>query len=594
MLPHADIDLNWKRSLTEWCRRLVGLFPFQISQPTSMSKQSWNAPVTVTMGQRVRSPGFWIEVCLIFGVLWLYAGQLTPSVNETHYLTKAKHFWNPSWCPNDLFLGSSYSHYLFYLTTGWLTLLFSLDAYAWIGRILCWAGFAVGWYLLVQVFSSRPGRALIGIVIFLVLMDRFHMAGEWAIGGFEAKSISYVFALFALEKYFRGKWNSFWPWIGCACGFHVLVGGWILIGLVTGSLLAALRRHWGQSASTGDETIMKFPGVPMVCFLLLFALGALPPIIQQAQASPAINQMAFQIYVHERLPHHLLFGGFATSQVGRFALLCLIWFCFAWFLRKIPQVRLLNWFCTASLLITLAGLLLSGLAEAGKAEQGELSDWATGWLRFYWFRLSDFSIPLGISIMCVTVLPALPGRESDRVHRAGQLVSIASLLMILLVGLWIFVAKWDDPRSAADRASLPTYEDDRKRTVETQVNWQKACDWIRQNTPANAVFITPNDQQTFKWFAQRSEVVNWKDIPQNGEATLEWKRRIDSIYRIQRLYASGLLSFENPEQLGSLFGADYLLIEQSAVDALPSPTGLKQVYPVDPQRKSTYVVFQLQ
>ena len=47
-----------------------------------------------------------------------------------------------------------------------------------------------------------------------------------------------------------------------------------------------------------------------------------------------------------------------------------IWFCFAWFLRKIPQVRLLNWFCTASLLITLAGLLLSGLAEAGKAEQG--------------------------------------------------------------------------------------------------------------------------------------------------------------------------------------------------------------------------------
>ncbi|MCH2181428.1 MAG: hypothetical protein MK108_05430, partial [Mariniblastus sp.] len=228
MLPHADIDLNWKRSLTEWWRQVRGFFPFQISQATAPARRPEDVVAPVPLSQQLRSPRFYLEVGLVFGILLLYAGQVAPSVNETHYLTKAKHFWDPSWCPHDLFLGSSFSHYLFYLSTGWLTLFFSLDTYAWIGRIICWAGFSVGWYQLVQLFSHRPGRAFLGILLFLLLMDRFHLAGEWAIGGFEAKSISYVLLLFALEKYFRNQWKTFWPLIGAACAFHVLVGGWVL------------------------------------------------------------------------------------------------------------------------------------------------------------------------------------------------------------------------------------------------------------------------------------------------------------------------------------------------------------------------------
>ena len=56
----------------------------------------------------------------------MFAGQIPPDVNESHYLPKAKHFWDPTWCAGDLFLGSSFSHWLFYVTTGWLTRFLSL------------------------------------------------------------------------------------------------------------------------------------------------------------------------------------------------------------------------------------------------------------------------------------------------------------------------------------------------------------------------------------------------------------------------------------------------------------------------------------
>ena len=42
-----------------------------------------------------------------------------PAVNEPHYLSKAKHYWNPNWCRGDFFLESSNTHLVFYQTFGW-------------------------------------------------------------------------------------------------------------------------------------------------------------------------------------------------------------------------------------------------------------------------------------------------------------------------------------------------------------------------------------------------------------------------------------------------------------------------------------------
>ena len=85
----------------------------------------------------------YFELPAIFIVFALYAGWPIPDVNEAHYLSKAKHYWNPDWCRGDQFLESADAHQVFYWTFGWVTLFVPLPVVAAIGRCLTW--FLLAW-----------------------------------------------------------------------------------------------------------------------------------------------------------------------------------------------------------------------------------------------------------------------------------------------------------------------------------------------------------------------------------------------------------------------------------------------------------------
>ena len=142
--------------------------------------------------------------------------------------------------------------------------------------------------------------------------------------------------------------------------------------------------------------------------------------------------------------------------------------------------------------------------------------------------------------------------------------------------------------------------------IEAEINWVKTCDWIRDNTPPDALFVTPLNQQTFKWYAQRSEVASRKDMPQDAKSILPWLERLSVLFSIgpdESRAESGLNQAEIPWEYRPLlfreslpFGANYLVIEQRWVNEFqryqPLPPFLKQVYPLAEDRKSTFVVFQ--
>ena len=132
----------------------------------------------------------WGEVAMIVVVFFVYAGWPAPDVNEAHYLSKAKHYWDPSWCAGDFFLESSDAHSVFYWSFGWLTLLFSLPTVAWIGRLVTWTLLAIGWYRLLRAIMPQRGAALLSAAISVCLIHRCHMAGEWLIDGVKAKSFT--------------------------------------------------------------------------------------------------------------------------------------------------------------------------------------------------------------------------------------------------------------------------------------------------------------------------------------------------------------------------------------------------------------------
>ena len=175
-------------------------------------------------------------------MFFVAGGAPAPHVNETHYLLKAKHYWDPSFCPGDLFLDSADAHLAFYWTVGWLTKWLSLAATAWVGRVAAWALLAVGWMRLSRAVTPRAWAAPLTALVWIVLVDNCDFAGEWVVGGLigkggvEGKCFAYGFVLFGLAALAAGRWTTPWIWFGAAAAMHVLVGGWaVLAGLASGS-----------------------------------------------------------------------------------------------------------------------------------------------------------------------------------------------------------------------------------------------------------------------------------------------------------------------------------------------------------------------
>ena len=151
------------------------------------------------------------EVLLIFAVFFLHGAYGVPDSNEAHYLTKAKHYWDSDWAAGDVFLESADAHQVFYWTFGWLTLWLSLEQTAWVGRVATWLLLAWGWQRLSMAAVSRRWIAVLTAAVFVGLNENAHMAGEWVVGGIEAKGFAYALVFFALEQLVRGRWALPFP-----------------------------------------------------------------------------------------------------------------------------------------------------------------------------------------------------------------------------------------------------------------------------------------------------------------------------------------------------------------------------------------------
>src|SRR5207248_10530786 len=171
------------------------------------------------------------EVGWIFLIFFLLAGSLPPDVGESHYLVKAKHYWQPSWCAGDFFLESRDAHALFYWTLGWVTRFCSPTATAWIGRAVTWLLLAWSWQRLSWAVVPRPLASLLSVGLMLAFLKHGNLAGEWIVGGVEAKGFAYVLVFLALEAIVHDRWRAALGLTGAAGAFHVLVGGWTAVAI---------------------------------------------------------------------------------------------------------------------------------------------------------------------------------------------------------------------------------------------------------------------------------------------------------------------------------------------------------------------------
>jgi hypothetical protein len=274
-----------------------------------------------------------------------------------------------------------------------------------------------------------------------------------------------------------------------------------------------------------------------------------------ADASSQIVAEANQIYVYQRLSHHLLPQTFAPDMVLKHLLLIAMLACL-WMTapRGEGRYRLLSFAVGAVLIAAVGGLI--ALTAAGRPEL------SASLLRYYWFRLSDAVVPLGVALGIVGWLVATARLRPLRT--SWGLGIVAGIAGLHLAGY------------AIDRLVPTRPRADKENKVADYVGWRHVTDWVAKHTPDDALFLTPRAQQTFNWHTGRSEVVTWKNIPQDATGIVEWWARLNDIYGAepgdgQETWHDSLAEMpsERLQELAGKYGFKYLVAEVEPPLPLP-------------------------
>lgn len=443
------------------------------------------------------------EIAAVAIVFAAAAAWPVPDVNEAVYLTKARHAADPAWAAGDFFLETPDAHGVFYLLVGPLAVILPLEQAAWVGRVLGWLAVAIGFrHAIVPVVATTWGR-IIAAAVFSLALRHTTMAGEWVLGGCEAKVFAWAFVLGGIGEWLCGRFPTAWLLCGAAAAWHPIVGGWAIVALV----LAGLSQWWQQSKSW--QVPGAWQAAALVGGVALAAAGVIPALGLSAGVDPATRAAAAKIYVVERLNHHLLLRTFAEAFVARHLLAVAVW----WILNRLapPSAarQRLTAFTLGALAISVTGVVVSLLEIAAPTA-------ALGLLRFYWFRLADVIVPLVLAATAAAVLE--DDASSTRAFGLAPRPLRLTAAILLVLDLAAQSAHWPLPGRPPLAARADAKVD--------PGGWADICLWVRSHTPADACFLTPRGSASFTWRTDRREVVAWKNSPQDAAALVAWRARI--------------------------------------------------------------------
>ncbi len=432
-----------------------------------------------------------------------------PSVNEPHYLCKAKHFSDPTWCARDLFLASADAHVAFYAVFGRAARLFSFAQMAWIGRLLMLGAIAASWVRLVGRIVPGKWPAIGSTCVFLALQATGNLSGEWLIGGLEAKGFSYAALLWAIVAACDGRWGIAGIAAGVAISIHPVIGVWGLVALIAAWLTTRISRP-GQGVPDEIAGLTQRSHSWLACVIpfcvvhLVVSSGLIPALAMLANRPSADEaRRADEIQVFYRLPHHLDPAKFSKIAATAYAAMLIGWLL----MRRLTSANAAERFFARFVLATAAiagGGLVVGL-------------WlrSPGLMKFYPFRLFDLFLPMAVSITTACLIERALHAVSERPTAGGRIPWNALGRGMAVVALaWGVIAP-----GRVENASRWPHED--------WVEFVDACRWIEANTPRDALYLTPMYNVGFKWYAQRAEYVTWKDCPQDAANLLQWKERVD-------------------------------------------------------------------
>ncbi len=455
----------------------------------------------------MRLCSFFVVAALFFTAALLNSS--IPGVGEPHYLSKAKAFAQPDWCSRDFFLTSSNAHYVFYVLVGPLTRIVSLESVALIGRGLQFLMLACGWTMLGRTIGLDCRRQIMSAAIFTVLTMLGNFSGEWILGGFESKVPAWSLCLMTMHFWIRSqlqpRHQSFdvikaGVCCGLACALHPVVGIWMSICIGMAALADIIR---GRIVSDGSLTSLRQLAV-FSCVAIIFALPGLLPalrLLSDASLPEPQRELANFYQVFWRLKHHLDPMEFTIQQ---WIYTCLsgvvIWKLAGRLTPDQAAMRFVVRIVLGSAVIAAVGVMIG--FHIGEAKKIVHWEWRASLLKFYPFRMIDGFLPMLAAWLLASVYkPPISFRTN-----------VAAIGMAL-------VAAWVTSAAAPPGYTRAQFDE-----------WKNACRWIKENTPQDALILTPRESFAFKWYADRAEYVCYKDCPQDAAGILEWNTRLWNLH----------------------------------------------------------------
>lgn len=419
----------------------------------------------------------WLNFAFVLACIFLLKARPVPDVNEFVYLLLPVRQWDPSFLQNDWTFAVPWSsHLVFNVTAGLFTRVWPLEAVGWAGRAACWSLITLALLRIGRLLRIPLWAASLAIVLWLV-RNQSLVAFEWIIGGFEAKTVAYIFLLWGLDWFLQEKDNRAAAFFGLAFSFHPVVGFWG--GLAAGCALLALKYPWKKLAAAAG----------------LMALSALPgalPLLMSGEGR-GIPPDGLRFYVLTSMPFHLDPFSWSPPAIALlYALLALSWL----FVRKDEDraVRFLFFFQLA-----LGGFFTLGLLARAAENYSALLIMPC--------RLFPVLTPL---FFLFHLARAYRYRLTPGLKRFVQVAGVLALFSLHPAGTFYWQAKL-------------TYRSWHPRPDGAR----DAFRWLAENTPNGTIVILPPWRRDTFYLSRRAQIANWNAPAVDRLA--EWRARIEAM-----------------------------------------------------------------
>jgi hypothetical protein len=287
-------------------------------------------------------------VALIVVVLSIFYIGFQLNFNEEVYFAFSKAYVDPQWIPNStLFTDFAGTRILFQLIFGWILKFISFEHMAFFGRLLGYVLLAMPFAAIAKHLKINNLVLVFWLTIFFVPQQSF-FAGEWVFGGFETKTIAYVFVFWSIWFLFREKFLPAVIFAAISVYWHMLVGGWYTLYLFIYLLITIGREkriylYW------------FYAGLILLPFVIYIYLGLM------SGNENVINGVNIgRLYAYDRNPHHIglvkSWDYFLHRHAGKVGMGCIAYLIAIFAYRKRIPTRF-KWVNTFLIIILSQNLL---------------------------------------------------------------------------------------------------------------------------------------------------------------------------------------------------------------------------------------------